>query len=594
VTRKEIELLHQANDHDELASRLCQRIKFGTAGLRAHMSAGFSRMNDVTVIQTSQGLAAYLIKDVPNATQKGIVVGHDHRHNSARFARLAVTAFLRRGFKCCLLDGPVATPMVPFAVKYIGAAAGVMVTASHNPAADNGYKLYYSNAVQIISPHDKGIAASIEQNLEIDEEAWCTEPTPQMSEALLINRTQELQDAYFDAISVLARCSKLENSKTPLKFIYTPMHGVGFPFASRACIEIAGIPPHAWLPVESQKNPDPDFPTVKFPNPEEKGALDMAMSMGEKTLETDHDQKLMIIANDPDADRFCAAEWTGSTWNTFSGDQIGAILACWTLQNYKKLGKPLDCIAMLSSTVSSHLLAQISRREGFKFKETLTGFKNIGNEALNLEQQGYKVLFAYEEALGYMFETGIFDKDGIASIVVWTELATELAQRGSTVAEYLETIYKTYGYFATNNSYFICKDPSAVNKKFEKLRFGEQPAGEPVGGSLDRSTMLSRLRFPSTLAGYPITRIRDLTISYDNSHPPECLPDLPSSPSDQMITFYVGGQGGEVVATLRTSGTEAWKLKYYVEGCANDRPTAQHKVDLIVNALAHEWDFSSL
>ncbi|KNZ45947.1 hypothetical protein VP01_768g11 [Puccinia sorghi] len=558
---KEVELLHQANDYDELASRLCKRIKFGTAGLRAQMSAGFSRMNDVTVIQTSQGLAAYLIKGVPNAIQKGIVVGHDHRHNSARFARLAVTAFLRRGFKCCLLDGPVATPMVPFAVKYIGAAAGVMVTASHNPAADNGYKLYYSNAVQIISPHDKGIAASIEQNLEIDQEAWCTEPTPQMSEGLLINRTQELQDAYFDAISGSV------NSKTPLKFIYTPMHGVGYPFASRACIEIAGIPPHAWLPVESQKNPDPDFPTVKFPNPEEKGALDMAMSLGEKTLETDHDQKLMIMANDPDADRFCAAEWTGSGLSSLAG------------------------LYKTSRNWGSHW---ISRREGFNFKETLTGFKNLGNEALNLEKEGYKVLFAYEEALGYMFETGIFDKDGIASIVVWAELATELAQRGSSVADYLETIYKTYGYFATNNSYFICKDPSAVNKKFEWLRFGEQPAGKPAGGSVDRSTMLSRLRFPSTLAGYPITRIRDLTISYDNSRPPECLPDLPSSPTDQMITFYVGGQGGEVVATLRTSGTESWKLKYYVEGCANDRPTAQHKVDLIVDALAHEWAFSSL
>ncbi|KAH9444330.1 hypothetical protein Pst134EA_032348, partial [Puccinia striiformis f. sp. tritici] len=190
TTRKEIEQLHQDKNYDALADRLCQRIKFGTAGLRAHMSAGFSRMNDVTVIQASQGLAAYLIKDIPKATQQGIVVGHDHRHNSERFARLAVTAFLRKGFKCYLLDGPVATPMVPFGVKYVGAAAGVMVTASHNPAADNGYKLYYSNAVQIISPHDKGIAASIEQNLDIDEEAWSTEPTPGVCEELMIHRTK--------------------------------------------------------------------------------------------------------------------------------------------------------------------------------------------------------------------------------------------------------------------------------------------------------------------------------------------------------------------------------------------------------------------
>ncbi|OAV91351.1 hypothetical protein PTTG_01690 [Puccinia triticina 1-1 BBBD Race 1] len=590
TSRKEIEQLQQDKNHDELASRLCQRIKFGTAGLRAHMSAGFSRMNDVTVIQASQGLAAYLIKDIPNATQQGIVVGHDHRQNSHRFVRLAVTAFLRRGFRCYLLDGLAATPMVPFGVKYVGAAAGVMVTASHNPAADNGYKLYYSNAVQIISPHDKGIAASIEQNLEIDEEAWNTEPTMQ-TKALVINRTQEIQDAYFKAISGLVRHSRSENSETPIKFVYTPMHGVGYTFATRACIEIAGFPNDAWLPVEAQKNPDPDFPTVKFPNPEEKGALDMAISLGNKTLESNPAQKVMIIANDPDADRFCAAERVGSSWKVFSGDQIGSILACWTLQNFKKLGKPLDRIAMLSSTVSSHLLAQVARQEGFKFKETLTGFKNLGNEALNLEKEGYKVLFAYEEALGYMFETGIFDKDGLAAIVVWAELATELAQRGSSVADYLESIYKTYGYFATNNGYFVCKDPSAVKTKFQRLRFGDQ--AEERADPSSRSMMLEQLRFPTTLAGYPITRIRDLTIAYDNSYPPQCVPDLRSS-SDEMITFYVGGEAGEVIATLRTSGTESWKLKYYVEGSAVDQLTAQNKVDQIVEALGEEWGFSNL
>ncbi|KAH9447322.1 hypothetical protein MJO28_015656 [Puccinia striiformis f. sp. tritici] len=591
TTRKEIEQLHQDKNYDALADRLCQRIKFGTAGLRAHMSAGFSRMNDVTVIQASQGLAAYLIKDIPKATQQGIVVGHDHRHNSERFARLAVTAFLRKGFKCYLLDGPVATPMVPFGVKYVGAAAGVMVTASHNPAADNGYKLYYSNAVQIISPHDKGIAASIEQNLDIDEEAWSTEPTPGVCEELMIHRTKEIQDAYFNAIAGLVKHSRLENSKTALKFVYTPMHGVGYPFATKACIEIAGFPDHAWLPVQAQKNPDPDFPTVKFPNPEEKGALDMAMSLGNEILEKDHDQKVMIIANDPDADRFCAAEWSGSQWTTFSGDQIGAVFACWTLENYKKSGNVSD-IAMLSSTVSSHLVAQIARQEGFKFRETLTGFKNLGNAALNLEKEGYKVLFAYEEALGYMFQTGIFDKDGIAATIVWAELATELAGRGSSVADYLETIYQKYGYFATNNSYFVCKDPCAVKTKFQGLRYGEQSAGEIVEQD-SRSVMLGQLRFPRTLAGYPITRIRDLTIAYDDSYPPQCVPDLPSS-SDEMITFYFGGHGGEVIATLRTSGTESWKLKYYVEGSAQDQVTAQNKVDQIVEAIGEEWGFSNL
>ncbi|POW14252.1 hypothetical protein PSTT_02997 [Puccinia striiformis] len=548
TTRKEIEQLHQDKNYDALADRLCQRIKFGTAGLRAHMSAGFSRMNDVTVIQASQGLATYLIKDIPKATQQGIVVGHDHRHNSERFARLAVTAFLRKGFKCYLLDGPVATPMVPFGVKYVGAAAGVMVTASHNPAADNGYKL-------------------------------CVEE-------LMIHRTKEIQDAYFNAIAGLVKHSRVENSKTALKFVYTPMHGVGYPFATKACIEIAGFPDHAWLPVQAQKNPDPDFPTVKFPNPEEKGALDMAMSLGKEILEKDHDQKVMIIANDPDADRFCAAEWSGSKWTTFSGDQIGAVFACWTLENYKKSGNV--------SGKASRLFAQIARQEGFKFRETLTGFKNLGNAALNLEKEGYKVLFAYEEALGYMFQTGIFDKDGIAATIVWAELATELAGRGSSVADYLETIYqKSVHFYLLLAIFLFCLQGSMCRQdQIPRLAFGEQSAGEIVEQD-SRSVMLGQLRFPRTLAGYPITRIRDLTIAYDDSYPPQCVPDLPSS-SDEMITFYFGGHGGEVIATLRTSGTESWKLKYYVEGSAQDQVTAQNKVDQIVEAIGEEWGFSNL
>lgn len=590
--RREIEELHQRKDDQELTSRLCHRIKFGTAGLRAHMSAGFSRMNDVTVIQASQGLAAYLVKQLPNATKKGVVIGHDHRHNSERFSRLAAVAFFRAGFKVHMLDGLSATPIVPFGVKYLGAAAGVMITASHNPASDNGYKLYYSNGVQITSPHDKAITACIEQNLEIDEEAWNLDILSKAPNELLVDITEQIQDGYFKAIASLVRRPRTDNSQTPLKFIYTPIHGVGFPFANRAFLEVAGFPVDSWLPVEAQKNPNPDFPTVQFPNPEEPGALDLAIELGQLRLKENHHQKVMIVANDPDADRFCAAEWTGSSWITFSGDQIGALFACWILQDYKKSGKPLERLAMLSSTVSSHLLSQIARKEGFKFKETLTGFKNLGNGALDLEKEGYKVLFAYEEALGYMFGTGIFDKDGIASLVVWAELASELAHRGQSVRDYLESIYQTYGYFATNNAYYVCKDPAAVHQKFRQLRFGNDASEQKINFD-DRANMLSQLRFPTSLANYPIHRIRDLTIAYDSSNLPEFLPDLPSS-SDEMITFYFGGEGGQVIATLRTSGTESWKLKYYVEGSASNKQIAQDKVDCIVEALGEQWGFSTL
>ncbi|MBW0485447.1 hypothetical protein O181_025162, partial [Austropuccinia psidii MF-1] len=580
VTRNEIEQLYAKHDFQELSARLLKRISFGTAGLRANMAAGFSRMNDLTVIQASQGLAAYLLKEIKDSTKKGIIIGHDHRHNSERFASVAAVAFLRQGFTCYLLKGPVATPLVPFGTKYLGTAAGVMITASHNPAADNGYKLYYANAVQIIPPYDVAIAASIEQHVEVDDAAWDLGLIDRSRGTLCIDRTLEVHEKYFQSVAKLAQRSREKNNQTALTFIYTPMHGVGLSFATRAFIQEAGFPKKAWIPVDSQKDPDPNFSTVKFPNPEEKGALDLAMKAGELELKKNPTKTVMILANDPDADRFGAAEWTGSKWHVFSGDQIGTILGVWIFQAYKDAGKPVDQFALLASTASSKLLAEVAYQEGFVFKETLTGFKYLGNEALELEKLGYHVPFAYEEALGYMCGTEIRDKDGLTALVIWAEIASELKDRGSSVIDYLDTIYRKYGYFATNNGYHISQDPAAVEASFNKLRFGTTTATYS-----SRSAMLQNLRFPKTLAGYPIESIRDLTIAYDSSHSPEFLPDLPCS-SAQMITLGIGGEDGKVVATLRTSGTETWKLKYYVEGSAPEQVVAQQKVDNIVKALA--------
>ncbi|KAG8683464.1 Phosphoglucomutase-3, partial [Ceratobasidium sp. 395] len=387
TTRAEIEVLWKAGNVDELDKRLSKRIEFGTAGLRGRMEAGFARMNDLIVIQASQGLCAYVLANIPNASSRGVVVGHDHRYNSEKWAKLTAAAFVAKGVKVYLHKGIVHTPLVPFTVSKLKAAAGVMITASHNPKDDNGYKVYWENAVQIIAPHDIGIATSIEANLK--PVCWDLSSLPD-TERLVIDRTEEMTIAYLDYIATLSR-TKLTNSSVPLKFTNTSMHGV-----SRAIIDRANAV-FNFKPMEhvkEQQKPDPDFPTVVFPNPEEKGALDLAIKTANAS------GSAYVFAQDPDSDRFAAAQKrSDGTWFVFSGDQLGSLFAAWTLEGYQALGRPIEKLAMVASTVSSKLI----------------GFKYIGNAARTLESEGYNVLFGYEEAIGFMLGEEVRDKDGVSA-----------------------------------------------------------------------------------------------------------------------------------------------------------------------------------
>ncbi|KAK7466480.1 hypothetical protein VKT23_005201 [Stygiomarasmius scandens] len=263
TTRAEIQSLWDKADTEALERRMRNRIEFGTAGLRGRMEAGWSRMNDLIVIQASQGLCKYVLEQVENASSKGVVIGHDHRHNSERWAQLTAAAFIKNGVKVYLHRGLVHTPMVPFTVKQIGAACGVMITASHNPKHDNGYKVYWENAVQIISPHDKGISDAIKANLT--PRTWDTSLVSTSS--LCLDVTDKMKEAYLASLLSLRDKGLPQSRKST--FVNTSMHGVGHPFVERAlaALDISIIP------VPEQQNPDPDFPTVSYPNPEEKGAL---------------------------------------------------------------------------------------------------------------------------------------------------------------------------------------------------------------------------------------------------------------------------------------------------------------------------------
>ncbi|QRW11378.1 phosphoglucomutase/phosphomannomutase, alpha/beta/alpha domain protein [Ceratobasidium sp. AG-Ba] len=584
TTRAEIETLWKTGNIDELNNRLSKRIEFGTAGkfingpssfsltfnagLRGRMEAGFARMNDLIIIQASQGLCAYVLANIPNAASRGVVVGHDHRHNSEKWARLTAAAFVAKGIKVYLFKGIVHTPLVPFSVSRLKAAAGVMITASHNPKDDNGYKVYWENAVQIIAPHDVGIAAAIESNLK--PLCWDLLSLPD-AQQLVVDRTEEMTTAYLEYISTLSR-TKLTNSAVPLKFTNTSMHGVSQAIIDRANVVFNFKPLEH---VKEQQKPDPDFPTVAFPNPEEKGALDLAIKTANASGST------YVFAQDPDSDRFAAAQKRpDGTWFVFSGDQLGSLFAAWVLQGYQASGRPIEKLAMVASTVSSKLIGAMAANEGFKFVESLTGFKYIGNAARTLESEGYSVLFGYEEAIGFMLGDEVRDKDGVSATMCFAELVSWLHARGETATDYLDEIYAKYGYFQTSNSYFICSQSDVIDKIFDRIRtFNPADPSNPAAA------------YPNSIGGMNITGIRDLTTGHgfdSSSAPPSYEPSLPVS-GGHMVTFKASGEDGTaIVLTIRTSGTEP-KIKYYLEGSGSSREQVSRALTRVVDELRDEW-----
>jgi phosphoglucomutase len=552
-TRDEIyQLLVQGNT-PELEKRLRNRIAFGTAGLRGPMQAGFACMNSLTVIQASQGLAAYLLKTERDVKKRGIVIGRDARHNSDKFAKLTAAAFVAKGIKVWWYENPTHTPLVPFGVMEMNAAAGVMITASHNPKEDNGYKVYGSNGCQIIPPHDNGIAACIQENLE--PVTWDCSVVD--DDCLLVEGSLGLvRDNYFRAIRVAARPDDLPVSTDKgLKFVYTPMHGVGL-IPMTLCMENLGLASQMTV-VSAQAKPDPEFPTVKFPNPEEKGALDLAMETADTSSIS------LILASDPDADRLAVAEKVDGKWHIFTGNELGLLLGTHIFERYPK-EKPRKKLAMLASTVSSSALHALAVKKGFHFTETLTGFKWLGNVALDLEAQGYDVVYAYEEALGYMIPQTVHDKDSITAAAVFLTAASHWSCQDLTPYSKLQQIYKKIGFFETANTYLVSPSPIVTTSVFEAIR----ALGSP---------------YPSTIGARKITRWRDLTKGWD-SKSKDNKPDLPVDKSAQMITCEV--DGGRF--TVRGSGTEP-KIKLYIECTATSSEVAKAAAEEIQRDLLKEW-----
>ncbi|KAN0071832.1 hypothetical protein V8E54_010428 [Elaphomyces granulatus] len=553
-TRREIEQLWIAKNTEELEKRLRHRIQFGTAGLRGRMAAGFSCMNSLTVIQTSQGLAKYIKNKHRNLSHLGVVIAYDSRHNSHKFATLAASAFVVMGIKVHWYENMSPTPLVSFGVERLRAVAGIMITGSHNPAQDNGYKVYFKNGAQINSPMDAEISRSIEENLKPWATAWFDWGVTLSSALINLDPYRMVSLSYIGVVCRYTR-STVSRIGTPSPFIYTPLHGVGATMLA-VILHAMGIG-EVMLSVSVQFEPDPDFPTVQFPNPEEAGALDLAIRLADK------EKRQIVIANDPDADRFAAAEKVNGSWFFFSGNHIGVLLASHifdSLQSEKK-----KYAVVLNSTVSTTMLEKMARSIGIRFRETLTGFKWMGNIAREIENEGHSVIFAFEEAFGYMFPEVCHDKDGLTAAAVFLAAEAKWRKKGLSPYMKLQQLFKEYGHHETMNSYFRSPNPETTVALFNGIRSWSFTKGKPLGS-------------------FRISRWRDMTEGYD-SETTNNTPLLPMDRGSQMLTIWMDR---DIKFTLRGSGTEP-KVKLYIESCQPSRQEAVAAVCDTFSVVFKEW-----
>ncbi|MFD7809305.1 phospho-sugar mutase [Streptomyces cellulosae] len=521
-TRDELARLIDSGDHAELAARFAGTLQFGTAGLRGELGAGPLRMNRSVVIRAAAGLAAYLKKQgTPHGDDTAglVVIGYDARHKSQTFAEDTAAVMTGAGLRAAVLPRPLPTPVLAFAIRHLGAVAGVEVTASHNPPRDNGYKVYLGDGSQIVPPADAEIAAEIDAVASLDDV-----PRPATG-------WETLDDTVLDAYLTRTDAVLSKDSPRTARTVYTAMHGVGKDVLLAAFAR-AGFPTPDL--VTEQAEPDPEFPTVAFPNPEEPGAMDLAFA---KARETNPD---LVIANDPDADRCAAAVKDGGDWRMLRGDEVGALLAA-------HLVRRGATGTFAESIVSSSLLGRIAGKAGLPYEETLTGFKWIARV------EGLR--YGYEEALGYCVDPdGVRDKDGITAALLLTELASELKSENRTLLDLLDDLAVEHGLHATDQLSVRVKDLGLIAAAMRRLR--EQP--------------------PTELAGLRITKAEDLSEGTDKLPPTDGL----------RYTL----DGARVV--VRPSGTEP-KLKCYLEvvipvATKENLPEARTKATALLTAIKQD------
>ncbi len=434
ATRDELAGLLDAGDSAELAARFAGRLAFGTAGLRGTMGGGPGRMNRAVVRESAAGIARYLVEEVADARRRGVVVAHDARRMSAAFAADCAEVLAAHGLPVTLGGEPLPTPVGVFAIRRLGAAAGIVVTASHNPAADNGLKLYMGDGAQIVPPVDGRVAAAIDA---VARDGVISIP------GAAVAAVTPLDEAVVGDY-VAATLARVPAPPVPIRIATTAMHGVGGALLARLLAAAGHADVHT---VAAQQEPDAGFPTVAFPNPEEPGATDLLAGRMRET------GAVLGLALDPDADRVAAlvVASDGGT-RQLTGDEVGALLGDWLLGEVTAGPDRL----VTSSVVSSQLLAEVAAHHGARHAETLTGFKWLSRPAM--EHPEWTQVLAYEEAIGYAIGPDVRDKDGLSAALAVASMASAYAGRGRTLLDALDDLHRRHGAHVTAN--FSLRDES--------------------------------------------------------------------------------------------------------------------------------------
>ena len=532
-TRRGLQNLVDDDDQEGLLSAMGEPLTFGTAGIRGEVGPGSGRMNRATVIRTTRGLVDHLLNQHQGTPEDPVVIGFDARPDSRTFAEDAAGVIAAAGIGARYFPEVIPTPLVAFAAKHLGASAAVVITASHNPPADNGYKVYDANAAQIIPPTDVQIAAAID-GVGPARDVPRIESVFAGNSDLVSPVPEDIVDHYWHELNE----TRPDPRSSDLAIVYTPLHGVG----GATVLQMFDRAGHTGLiPVPEQLEPDGTFPTVAFPNPEEPGALDLALQ-----LAADANADL-VLANDPDADRLATAVPSSGEWRLLSGNELGALLGDYVLRNWPHPKRPI----VVNSVVSSPMMGRIATMRGAIHEVSLTGFKWIINAGLVLEEREVgRFAFGYEEALGYSVGRTVRDKDGISAAVVMADLAAGEAASGRGVIDRLHEIWDQVGLWVSAQHSIVRTGAEGRRALLDAVdRVGDRP--------------------PEQLLGSGVTGVTDYRLGGEERPP--------WLGAQELVELTLGEEGRILV---RPSGTEP-KLKIYVDlsgATAPDHATAHARL----------------
>ncbi|MGM0368912.1 MAG: phospho-sugar mutase [Bacillota bacterium] len=547
-TKQELEAI--ADNEEEIEERFYTDLDFGTGGMRGVIGAGTNRINKYTIRKATQGLANYIGKN--GNKENGVAISHDNRRKSRKFATEVALVLAANGIKAYLFDDLRPTPELSYAVRELGTTAGIMVTASHNPPEYNGYKVYWDDGAQVVNPHDEGIISEVDNINSFSEVNVISQEEAEKRDLFEIIDSA-IDDKYIKTLKDLSLNSdKIKESVQNLDIVYTPLHGAGNVLVQRILDELGFKNIHV---VPEQEEPDKDFSTVGYPNPEEPAVFDLGIELADKKGAE------LIMANDPDADRVgIAVKDENDEWVFLNGNQVGVLLTEYIVNSLDELP---DNGTVIKTIVTTEMINPIAEKYGLDVMNTLTGFKYIGEKIKEFKSGKYdkEYIFGFEESYGYLYGTHARDKDAVIATMLIAEMAAYYKDRGSSIYEELMRMYEEYGYYKAD---------------LEAIRMPGKAGQEKI------NAMLADLRenSPQQINGQGVVVKKDYLVgkSYDLKSGVESELDLPES---NVLQFKLEDDS---LVTVRPSGTEP-KIKFYFSVVGASEEKANQKLDEIKDSV---------